>query len=150
MATRSLNKVILIGHLGSDPEFSHIPSGAALAKFSLATNESWKDQSGQAQERVEWHRIIAWARLAEICNEYLKKGRRVYIEGRIQTRSYDDKEGIKRYTTEIVATDMIMLDGGEGRATGGADRSAPDQSQAPRSAESQPVDSFNSTSDLPF
>ncbi|MBI4547876.1 MAG: single-stranded DNA-binding protein [Ignavibacteriae bacterium] len=111
MAGRSLNKVILIGNLGKDPELSYIPSGVAVAKFSIATNERWKDQDGNLQERTEWHNIVAWRKLAEICGQYLKKGSKIYVEGKLQTRSWDDKNtGVKRYTTEIVANDLIMLD----------------------------------------
>ena len=108
---RSLNKVMLIGNLGKDPELRYTTSGVAVATFCLATNESWKDQDGNLQERTEWHNIVAWRKLAEICGEWLKKGKKVYIEGRIQTRSYDDKNtGTKKYMTEIVADNMIMLD----------------------------------------
>ncbi|MGA9116608.1 MAG: single-stranded DNA-binding protein [Bacteroidota bacterium] len=108
---RSLNKVMLIGNLGKDPELRYTSSGVAVATFTLATNESWKDQEGNMQERTEWHTIVAWRRLAEICGEWLKKGKKVYIEGRLQTRSFDDKNtGTKRYVTEIVADNMIMLD----------------------------------------
>ena len=108
---KSLNKVMLIGNLGKDPELRYTTSGVAVATFSLATNETWKDQDGNQQERTEWHNIVAWKKLAEICGEWLKKGKKVYIEGRIQTRSYDDKNtGAKRYITEIVADNMIMLD----------------------------------------
>ena len=111
MSSRSLNKVLLIGHLGKDPEVSYTASGVAVARFSIATNEKWKDQEGNAQERTEWHNIVAWRKLAEICGQYIKKGSKVYIEGRIQTRSWDDKNtGVKRYTTEIIADDLIMLD----------------------------------------
>jgi single-strand DNA-binding protein len=118
---KSLNKVMLIGNLGKDPELRYTTSGVAVATFSLATNESWKDQDGNLQERTEWHNIVAWRKLAEICGEWLKKGKKVYIEGRIQTRSYDDKNtGQKKYMTEIVADSMIMLDGGRGVEQGGA------------------------------
>jgi single-strand DNA-binding protein len=114
---KSLNKVMLIGNLGKDPETRYTASGVAVATFTIATNESWKDQEGNLQERTEWHNIVAWRKLAEICGEWLKKGKRVYIEGRIQTRSYDDKNtGAKKYMTEIVADNMIMLDGGRGAA----------------------------------
>ena len=109
--SRSLNKVMLIGNLGKDPELRYTTSGVAVATFSLATTDSWKDQDGNMQERTEWHNIVAWKKLAEICGEWLKKGKKVYIEGRIQTRSYDDKNtGSKKYFTEIVADTMIMLD----------------------------------------
>lgn len=109
---KSLNKVMLIGNLGRDPELRYTTSGVAVATFTLATNESWRDQDGNMKERTEWHTIVAWKKLAEICGEWLKKGKKVFIEGRIQTRSYDDKNtGTKRYVTEIVAENMIMLDG---------------------------------------
>ncbi len=112
---KSLNKVMLIGNLGKDPELRYTASGVAVATFTIATNESWKDQDGNLQERTEWHNIVAWRKLAEICGEWLKKGKKIYIEGRIQTRSYDDKNtGAKKYITEIVADNMIMLDGGRG------------------------------------
>ncbi len=114
MAVRSLNKVMLIGHLGKDPELRYTASGTAVANFSMATNESWKDQDGNVQERTEWHNIVMWAKLAEIAGEWLKKGKQIYVEGRLQTRSYDDKNGVKRYTTEVVVNDMIMLGGGSG------------------------------------
>ena len=107
----SVNKVILVGRLGKDPEVKYTQGGTAVAKFTMATNEVWKDQSGEKQERTEWHNIVAWTRLAEICGQYLTKGSRVYIEGRLQTRSWEDKEGKKRYTTEIRADNMVMLSG---------------------------------------
>ena len=105
----SLNKVLLIGNLGSDPETRFTPSGAQVANFSLATSESWNDKDGQRQERTEWHRIVLWRRLAEIAGQYLKKGSKVYIEGKLQTRSWEDQQGQKRQTTEIVASTMKML-----------------------------------------
>jgi single-strand DNA-binding protein len=115
-----INKAILIGRLGSDPEVRYTPSGVAVANFSIATSEEWKDKdSGEKRERTEWHRIVAWRKLGEICGEYLSKGRQVYIEGRIQTRDWEDKDGNKRYTTEIVATDVQFLGG---RDSGSGDR----------------------------
>jgi single-strand DNA-binding protein len=135
---KSLNKVQLIGHLGKDPELKYTPSGVAVANFSIATNESWKDQEGNLQERTEWHNIVAWRKLAEICGEWLKKGKRIYIEGKLQTRSYE-KDGVKKYITEIVADDMIMLDGGTPRAA-----AEPDAAQAPAE------DQGGSDKDLPF
>lgn len=105
----SVNKVILVGNLGRDPEMRYMPSGDALASFSIATTDTWKDKSGQKQERTEWHRISMFGKLAEIAGEYLKKGSSVYIEGRLQTRKWQDKEGQERYTTEIVADRMQML-----------------------------------------
>ncbi len=122
----SINKVILVGRLGRDPEVRSTPSGQTVAKFSLATDEKFTDKSGQRQERTEWHNIVAWGRLAEICGQYLKKGKLVYIEGSIHTDSWDDKEtGQKKYRTEINAREMKMLDkkgdenggGGGGYAT---------------------------------
>lgn len=111
---KSVNKVMLIGNLGKDPEVKYTPSGMAVAKFSLATNERFKDKSGEWQDRTEWHNIVAWQRLAEIVGEYLKKGSKVYIEGRLQTSSWEDKQsGEKKYRTEIVASDIVMLDRAE-------------------------------------
>jgi single-strand DNA-binding protein len=107
-----INKVILIGRLGSDPEVRYTPSGSAVANFNIATSDEWKDkESGEKKERTEWHRIVAWNRLGEICGEYLSKGRQVYVEGKIQTRSWEDREGNKRYTTEIIASDIHFLGG---------------------------------------
>jgi len=107
-----INKAILIGRLGNDPEVRYTPSGAAVANFSIATSEEWKDKdTGEKKERTEWHRIVAWRKLGEICGEYLSKGRQVYVEGRIQTRSWDDQNGNKKYITEIVATDVQFLGG---------------------------------------
>lgn len=105
----SVNKVILVGHLGKDVDLRYTPSGTAVATFSIATSEHYTDQHGQKQERPEWHNIVAWRGLAEICGKYLHKGKQVYVEGKIQTRSYDDRDGIKRYTTEIIADQMQML-----------------------------------------
>ena len=105
-----INKAILVGRLGRDPEVRYTPSGVAVANFSVATSEEWKDKdSGEKRERTEWHRIVAFGRLGEICGEYLAKGKQVYIEGRIQTRDWEDQNGVKRYTTEIVANQMQML-----------------------------------------
>ena len=105
-----VNKVILVGRLGQDPEVRYTPSGSAVANFSIATSEEWKDKdTGNKQERTEWHRIVAWRRLGEICGEYLHKGSQIYIEGRLQTRAWDDRDGNKRYTTEIIAQNMQML-----------------------------------------
>ncbi|MFI4905226.1 MAG: single-stranded DNA-binding protein [Steroidobacteraceae bacterium] len=116
---RGINKVILIGHLGADPETRAMPSGMTVANMRLATTESWKDkQSGEQQERTEWHNVALFGRLGEIAAEYLRKGSQVYIEGRLRTRKWQDKEGRDRYTTEIVANDMQML-GGRGGASGG-------------------------------
>ncbi len=114
-----INKAILIGRLGSDPEVRYTPSGDAVANFSIATSEEWKDaNSGEKKERTEWHRIVAWRRLGEICGEYLSKGRQVYVEGRIQTNTWEDKEGNKRYTTEIVANTVQFLGGRDSAGMG--------------------------------
>ena len=113
----SVNKVILVGNLGADPELRYTSSGTPVASFSLATREQWTNKAGEKGEKTEWHKIVAWARLGEICGEYLHKGKQVYIEGRLQTRSWEDRDGNKRYTTEIVAQTMQMLGpaGKEGR-----------------------------------
>ena len=122
----SVNKVILVGNLGKDPESRFLPDGGAVCNFSIATTDKWKDKSGEQQERTEWHRVSTFAKLAEICGEYLKKGSQVYVEGRLQTRKWQDKEGKDRYTTEIVADRMQMLGSrGGGSESMGQPRSAP-------------------------
>lgn len=114
-----LNKVLLMGNLGRDPEVRFTQGGQAVANFTLATNESWKDKNGQQQEKTEWHRIVVWGRLAELCGEYLKKGRQAFIEGRLQTREWTNKEGQKQYTTEVVAQQVTFLGGRpEGASSG--------------------------------
>jgi single-strand DNA-binding protein len=119
-----INKVIIVGNLGGDPEVRYTPSGSAVANFNVATSESWKDKNtGEKKERTEWHRIVVWGKLGELCGEYLSKGRQVYVEGRLQTRSYDDKDGVKRYMTEIIATDVQFL--GSKEAGGGRSGGAP-------------------------
>jgi single-strand DNA-binding protein len=105
----SLNKVLLIGRLGKDPDIRYTPDGSPVASFSLATSENWTDKSGTRQERTEWHNIVAWNKLADICKQFLSKGRQVYIEGRIQSREYTDREGVKKRITEIIASQMVML-----------------------------------------
>jgi single-strand DNA-binding protein len=142
MATRSVNKVILIGHLGADPEVRYTQSGTAVANIRLATNESYNDRtSGERVERTEWHRVVAWGKLAEIVEQYLRKGRQIYVEGRLQTRQWQDKENNTRYTTEIRADEMVMLGG-----RGAPDDGDVDQSQA------APVGGGDSApdDDLPF
>jgi single-strand DNA-binding protein len=114
----SVNKVILVGHLGANPEVRFTPSGAAVANFSIATNEVWNDKNGQKQEKTEWHRIVVWGKLAQLCGEYLSKGRQAYIEGRLQTRQWQDKDGQTKYMTEVVASTVQFL------GSKGADRSA--------------------------
>ena len=110
----SINKVILIGNLGADPEIRYTSSGTAVANFRIATNDRWTNKNGEKEERTEWHRIVAFGRLGEICGEYLSKGKPVYIEGRLQTRTWEDRDGNQRTTTEIIATTMQMLGGGGG------------------------------------
>lgn len=116
---RGVNKVILIGNLGQDPEVRYTQGGQAVAELRVATNEAWTDKQGQKQERTEWHRVVVWGKSAENCGKYLAKGRSVYVDGRLQTREWNDKEGNKRYTTEIVANDIQFLGGGGARAGGG-------------------------------
>ena len=122
---QGINKVILIGNLGSDPEMRYTQSGDAVATFSIATTETWKDKQGEQQSKTEWHRIVAWRRLAEICGEYLHKGKQVYIEGRIRTRKWQDRDGNDKYTTEIEALNMQML-GRRGEDGGYSGPSTPD------------------------
>ena len=138
-----VNKVILVGNLGADPTLRYTPTGTAVANFNMATSEGFKNKEGERETRTEWHRVVAWARLAEICNEYLKKGKQVYIEGRLQTRTWDDQNGNKRYTTEVVANNMVML----GRA-GDAATDVPSQDfpQEENVASAAPADD----DDLPF
>ena len=128
---RGVNKVILIGHIGADPDLRYMPSGNAATTLSVATNESWKDkQTGERQERTEWHRVVCFNRLGEIAGEYVKKGSKVYIEGSLRTRKWQDQQGTDRYTTEIVASDIQMLDA-KGTVSGG-DFDGMDQSQQSR------------------
>ncbi len=165
---RGINKVILVGNLGADPELRYTGSGTAVCNFSVATTESYKDRDGNQVENTEWHRVVAWARLAEICGEYLSKGRQVYIEGQLQTRQWEDKDGNTKYTTEIKAREMQMLgsrDGGGGSSDDGDsyDQSPRPQRQASsnggnggdrpqKAAASGPADdySFEPDDDLPF
>ena len=156
---RGVNKVILIGNLGSDPEVRYTPNGAPVANFSLATSESWNDRNtGERQERTEWHRLVLWRKLAEIAGQYLKKGARIYVEGKLQTRSWDDQSGQKRYTTEIVVNDMQMLDSrGEGGGSGGRDTGynppgdpSGGQNVGPASQSAAPPPPGGDDDDLPF
>ena len=146
---RGVNKVILVGNLGKDPEVRNMPNGNVVANITLATTESWKDkQSGEQQEKTEWHRIVMFRRLGEIAGEYLKKGSQVYIEGKLQTRKWQDNSGNDRYTTEIVASDMQMLGGrGGGGSAGFSGDSAPAQS-APAPAPAAAGGDFDD--DIPF
>ena len=151
MATRGVNKVILIGNLGQDPEVRYMPNGNAVANVTVATSESWKDKNtGETQERTEWHRVVFFRRLAEIVGEYLKKGSKVYIEGKLQTRKWQDQSGQDRYTTEIVADQMQMLDsrgGGSAEFGAGQAASAPRQQQ---SAPAAPMPDNGFDDDIPF
>jgi single-strand DNA-binding protein len=153
LADRSVNKAILIGNLGRDPELRHTASGKPVATFTVATNRSWTGSDGTPQEETEWHNIVAWDRLAEICQQYLQKGRKVYIEGRIQTRSWDDKtSGQKRYMTEIVANQMIILDApGAGRGdTARAASRRPRAEPASEPSSDYDFDGDHADDDLPF
>jgi single-strand DNA-binding protein len=166
VASRGVNKVILIGNIGQNPEVRYTPAGSAITSISVATSETWKDkQSGQAQERTEWHRVVFFNRLAEIAGEYLRKGGKVYIEGSLRTRKWQDQQGQDRYTTEIVANEMQMLDGrGSNADTGsssgndyGAPSAGPRQASGPSSSPSraapasQPAPDFDGfDDDIPF
>ena len=135
MATKGVNKVILVGNLGQDPEVRYMPNGNAVANLTLATSESWKDQAGQLQERTEWHRITMYRRLAEIAGEYLRKGSQIYVEGKLQTRKWQDQQGQDRYTTEIIADQLQMLGGGKGgqaNQSEGGYQGQPRQAAAPQ------------------
>lgn len=154
MATRGVNKVILIGNLGQDPEVRYMPNGNAVANVTVATSESWKDKNtGETQERTEWHRVVFFRRLAEIVGEYLKKGSKVYIEGKLQTRKWQDQGGQDRYTTEIVADQMQMLDsrgGGSAEFGGGQTTSAPRQQQQQSAPAAAPMPDNGFDDDIPF
>ena len=142
-----VNKVILIGNLGSDPTVRFTPGGQAVANFNIATTERFNNKAGEREERTEWHRIVAWGKLAEICQQYLKKGKQVYIEGRLQTRSWEDQQGQKRQTTEVVASNMQMLGraGEGGGGGGGGDFSSQDYGNAEPAPQGASTDD-----DLPF
>ncbi len=144
----SLNKVMIIGRLGADPDVRYTQSNTAVANMSVATSERFKDRNGELQERTEWHRVVVWNRLAEICQQYLKKGSLVYFEGKIETREWEDKEGQKRYTTEIKAFNMQMLDS---RGDGAASSSGDSGSSQPAKSTVEIDDSFDDMDDdLPF
>lgn len=148
---RGVNKVILVGNLGNDPETRYMPSGGAVTNITVATSESWKDKnSGQAQERTEWHRVVFFNKLAEIAGEYLRKGSKVYVEGSLRTREWE-KDGVKRYTTEIVASEMQMLDsrGAGGSANEGGYDNAPSSQSQPRARQSAPAQSAPARNDAP-
>ncbi len=154
---RGINKVILIGNLGNDPEVRYMPDGGAVANITVATSEQWKDkQSGERQERTEWHRVVLFRRLGEIAGEYLKKGSKVYIEGKLQTRKWQDQNGNDRYTTEIVANELQMLDSRGSEGGSGFNQHPPAQSQSAGEKPGNPaaaggggaVDDFDD--DIPF
>lgn len=135
-----VNKVILVGRLGGDPEIRYTQSGAGVANFNIATSESWTDKEGQKQEKTEWHRIVVWGKMAETCAQYLSKGRQVFVEGRLQTRQWDDKDGNKRYTTEVIANTVQFLDRGQDNASkaNAIDSQAIEAPQAPIAEEDIP------------
>ena len=151
---RGVNKVILVGNLGQDPETRYMPSGGAVTNFTLATNESWKDkQSGETKERTEWHRVAMFNRLAEIAAEYLRKGSQVYVEGRLRTRKWQDRDGNDRYTTEIVADEMQMLGGRGGSfegGSGGGSGGGPGGGSRGSSAQDGPPPADDFDDDIPF
>lgn len=143
----SVNKVILLGRLGKDPDLKYTPSGVAVASFSIATDLAWKDQEGNQKQQTEWHRIVAWRKTAEIASNYLKKGNQVYIEGRLQTRSWNDKNNITRYTTEIVAENLVLIGSKMDRAGEPVDVPPPSDEFVPGEPEGAPPASDD---DLPF
>ncbi len=151
---RGINKVILVGNAGTDPEVRYLPSGGPVANISIATSESWKDkQSGERVEKTEWHRVVLFNRLAEIVGEYVKKGSKLYIEGRLRTRKWVDQNNVERYTTEIVASEMQMLDSrGAGAQSAPYQPAAETASQSAPAASSQPADQGvdNFDDDIPF
>ena len=148
----SVNKVILIGNLGRDPETRYMPDGGAVTNISIATTETWKDKAGEKQEKTEWHRVAFFGKLAEIAGEYLKKGSQVYVEGRLQTRKWQDKDGADKYTTEIIADRMQMLGSRQGMGGGDREREAPPReggpAKAPAKGGASKFDDFGD--DIPF
>ncbi len=149
----SVNKVILVGNLGNDPEVRFMPSGGAVANFNIATTEKWTGKDGQPGERTEWHRIVVYGKQAENCKEYLRKGRQVYVEGRLQTREWDNKEGQKQKTTEVIATAVVFLGSGGGGASagggGGGERFSRDSGPSHSSGSVDDV-ILNDDDDIPF
>jgi single-strand DNA-binding protein len=145
----SVNKVILVGNLGRDAELRYTPAGAAVATINMATTEVWNDKQGQRQEKTEWHRVVLWGKTAESLNEYLTKGKQIYVEGRLQTRQWDDKDGNKRYTTEIRGDRVVLLGGGGGGGRGASSDRGGDMgahAQAPGPDASEPL----TDDDIPF
>lgn len=147
-----VNKVILVGHLGKDPEVRHLENGAAVANFSMATTESYKDKNGNRQDQTEWHNIVLWRGLAEVAEKYLKKGNLVYIEGKLRTRSWQDKDGLTRYTTEIVGDNMTMLGSKSENSNSNSSTSTDEDKESAKKEEKQNVtlDEENEEDDLPF
>lgn len=145
----SLNKVQVIGNLGDDPEVRYTGSGQAVGTLRIATNERWTDKDGQSQERTEWHRVVVWGKQAEQCKEFLSKGRQIYAEGRLQTREWTDREGHKRYTTEIVAQRVLFL-GGRGEGGGRSAGSGAGSSERPPDFPSEPMGAPGGDEDIPF
>jgi len=143
----SVNKVIIVGRLGQDPELKYTPSGSAVCNFSVATSETWADKSGQKQERTEWHRVVVWGKLGELCNQYLAKGRQAYVEGSLRTRSWEDKSGQKKFTTEIMASSVQFLGAG---AAPGAQRDAGGPSNQPNNDENMYDKNYEVTTDQSF
>jgi single-strand DNA-binding protein len=148
---RGVNKVILIGNLGKDPEVRYMPNGNAVCNVTLATSESWKDkQTGEQKEQTEWHNLTFYRRLAEIAGEYLRKGSKIYVEGRLQTRKWQDKNGNDRYTTEIIANEMQMLDSKGGGSTGFSNAAPAQQASSAAPAAAPPSSSNDFDDDIPF
>ena len=145
-----INKVILVGRLGADPEVKTIAQGSTVASLNLATSENWTDKNGQRQEKTEWHRIVVWGKLAEICGKHLTKGRQVYVEGRLQTRQWDDKQGQKRYTTEIVATTVQFLGAQGEQRTGSTSQNTQGSTGGETFQDFGPEPSFDSSEEIPF
>lgn len=145
-----VNKVILVGNLGKDPEVRHLENGAAVANFSIATSETYKDKNGERQTQTEWHNIVLWRGLAEIAEKYLRKGNQVYIEGKLRTRSWDDKDGVTRYTTEVVGDNMTMLGSkGDGSTDGNNNQKSSSDTTTYTQSETQ-IEEADESDDLPF
>ncbi len=144
-----VNKVILVGNLGKDPEVRHLENGAAVANFSIATSESYKDKNGERQTQTEWHNIVLWRGLAEIAEKYLRKGNQVYIEGKLRTRSWDDKDGVTRYTTEVVGDQMTMLGSKSDNAQSNENNQRQADNATDTATETQ-IESADESDDLPF
>lgn len=147
---RGVNKVTLIGNLGQDPELRYTGNGTAVCNLRLATTENYKDSNGEWVEKTEWHNVVAWARLAEICNEYLRKGSQVYFEGSLQTRSWDDRDGNTRYTTEVKAREMLMLGGRDDNFSGSNGSFNQQKKSSGQTSEVEDDFSFEPDDDLPF